>query len=289
MPSVAARLQSDLDALTDRIADMIRELPIERLNRYSSSVVIVAPEYYWGTASSEQLRVQLAIKRDYEEWFDIFKSVFAKATDDLNRRIDEADSNLRDWIELNSGWSISYDRTANEEKLRAHARLFFEILAILDTSGQAETILIPDTNAIVSEPAPINYKSLACKSTYVFLLLPTVLAELDALKINHRNPDFRNKVNKVITRIKGWRNQGSLREGVTVDRTITVKAIASEPKMENTLSWLDKNNRDDRIIASGLEVQSTYPNARVVLVTGDINLSNKADVARIETTELQYD
>ena len=281
MTSVAARLQSDLDTLTERIADLIRELPIEYLNTYSSSVIIFAPDYYWGEATSEQLNDQLAIKRDYEEWFDIFKSVFAKATDDLNRRIDEADSRLRQWIELDSNWSISYDRSANEEKLRADVQLFYELLAILDTNEEAETILIPDTNAIVSEPAPINYKSLASKSTYVFLLLPTVLAELDALKINHRNPDFRNKVNKVITRIKGWRNQGSLREGVTVDQTITIRAIASEPQMENTLSWLDKSNRDDRIIASVLEVQSNQPNARVVLVTGDINLSNKADVARI--------
>lgn len=84
MPSVATRLQSDLDTLTDRLADLIQELPIEYFNRYSSSVVFVVPDYYWGEATSEQLNDQLAIKRDYEEWFDIFKSVFAKATDDLN-------------------------------------------------------------------------------------------------------------------------------------------------------------------------------------------------------------
>lgn len=286
MPTVAARLQSDLDTLTDRLADLIQELPIEYFNRYSSYAVFIVPEYYWGEATSEQLNGQLAIKRDYEEWFDIFKSVFAKATDDLNRRIDEADSRLRKWIEMDSNWSISQDRSANEEKLRADVQLFYELLAILNTNETAETILIPDTNAIVSKPDPINYKSLASKNAYVFLLLPTVLAELDGLKINHRNPDFRNKVDNVITRIKGWRNQGSLREGVTVHRTITVKAIASEPQMENTLSWLDGSNRDDRIIASVLEVQSNRPNARVVLVTGDINLSNKADVARIETAEL---
>lgn len=286
MPSIAARLQSDLDALTERIADLVRELSIEHFDRYSSSVVFIVPDYYWGEATSEQLNDQLAIKRDYEEWFDIFKSVFAQATDDLNRRIKKADSRVRQWIELKSNWSISQDRAANEEKLRADAKLFYEMLAILDANGPAATILIPDTNAIIGEPSPIHYKSIASDDTFVFLLLPTVLAELDALKINHRNPDFRNKVNKVITRVKGWRNQGGLREGVTVDRTITVKAVASEPQMDNTLSWLDENNRDDRIIASVLEVQSTYPNARVVLVTGDINLSNKADVARIETAEL---
>ena len=56
--------------------------------------------------------------------------------------------------------------------------------------------------------------------------------------------------------------------------------------MLDTLTWLDKENRDDRIIASVLEVQSSYPTARVVLITGDVNLSNKADLARIETSEL---
>ena len=286
MPPIAERLQSDLEALTDRIADLVRELPIEHFDRYSSSVVFSVPDYYWGEATSEQLNDQLAIKRDYEEWFDIFKSVFANATDDLNRRIKEADSRIRQWIELESNWSISFDRAANEEELRADVTLFYEMLAILDANGPSATILIPDTNAIVGEPDPSHYKAIASDGTFVFLLLPTVLVELDELKINHRNPDFRKKVNKAITRIKGWRNQGSLREGVTVDRTITVKAVASEPKMDNTLSWLDENNRDDRIIASVLEVQSTYPTARVVLVTGDINLSNKADVARIETAEL---
>ena len=286
MPSVAERLQSDLDALTDRMANLVRELPIEHFDNDYGSVVYIGPAYYWGEATSELLNNQLAIKRDYEEWFEIFKSVFAQATDDLNRRINEADSRVRLWIELKSNWSISRDRAANEEKLRADAKLFYEMLAILGADGSAATILIPDTNAIIGEPSPIDYKSIASDDTFVFLLLPTVLAELDELKVKHRHPDFREKVNKVIKRIKGWRNQGSLREGVTEARTITVKAVASEPKMENALSWLDKSNHDDRIIASVLEVQSTYPNARVVLVTGDINLSNKADVARIETAEL---
>lgn len=289
MPSVAARLQSDLDALTDRIADLVRELPVERRNKYGRSVVFIGPGYYLRVATYKQLNAQLAIKRDYEEWVGIFKSIFAKPTDQLNRRIKEADSRVRRWIELKPNWSISHDRAAIEEKLRADVKLFYGMLAILDANGPGATILIPDTNAIIDEPSPIHYKSIASDDTFVFLLLPTVLAELDALKINHRNPDFRKKVNKVIARVKGWRNQGGLREGVTVDRTIKVKAVASEPKMGTTLSWLDENNRDDRIIASVLEVQSTYPNARVVLVTGDINLSNKADVARIETAELCYD
>ncbi len=289
MTSVTVRLQSDLEDLTERIANLIRELPIDRRNRNGRVIVVGAPDYNWRGATSEQMNAQLAIKRDYVEWFGIFNSVFANATDHLSRRIDKADKRFRMWIELKRNWSISYDRGANEEKLRADAKLFDEILAILDASGPAEIILIPDTNAIIGEPGPIHYKSIVSDNTFVFLLLPTVLAELDALKMNHRNPDFRKKVNKVITRIKGWRKQGGqggLLKGVTVDRTVTVRTVASGPDMEHTLSWLDKDSSDDRIIASVLEVQADQPNARVVLVTGDINLLNKADAARIETAEL---
>lgn len=286
MPPIAERLRSDLEALTGRIADLIRELPIERLNRNKGVVPLMAADYYWGKASSEQLNVQLVIKRDYEEWFGIFKSVFASARDHLSRRIGEADKQLCMWIELKRNWSISYDRGANEEKLRADAMLFHEVLAILDANGPADTIVIPDTNAIIGEPDPVHYRTIVCDGAFVFLLLPTVLAELDALKINHRNPDIRTKANKVISRIKGWRMQGGLRKGVTVDRTITVRTVAGEPNMEQTLSWLKKNSSDDRIIASVLEVQANQPNARVVLVTGDINLLNKADAARIEIAEV---
>ena len=56
--------------------------------------------------------------------------------------------------------------------------------------------------------------------------------------------------------------------------------------MGNTLSWLDPEIDDDRIIASILEIQAKYPGGNVALVTGDINLMNKADTARIYNAEI---
>ena len=286
MPSTVSRLRSDLNSLTQRLGDFVQELPIKQLDRYGGGVVIIAPEYYWGEPSAEQLNTQLAIKRDYEEWFEVFRSVFAKATDDLNRKIREADQGLRRWIELHSNWSLGPDPTSNKRTVQGDAERFLEILAIIEASGPMPPVLIPDTNAIAGDPDPTQYRATAGDGGFIFLLLPTVLGELDELKNTHRNPDFREKVNKAITRVKGWRNQGTLRNGVTVDKNITVKAVAIEPDMLDTLTWLDKENRDDRIIASVLEVESSYPTARVVLITGDVNLSNKADLARIETSEL---
>ena len=286
MPSTVARLQSSLHSLTERAANFIRDMPVEYFERNGGSVVFVCPEYHWGQASPEQLNAQLALKRDYEQWFEIFRSAFRTATNDLNQRIKEADQAFRCWIELSEDWSISPDRAANEKRLREDAERFVKIFAILEVDGAIEPILIPDTNAIVGEPDPTQYKDIAGDDGFTFLLLPTVLAELDTMKTSHRNQDFREKVKRAITRIKGWRNQGPLLDGVTVSRTITVRAVAIEPDMQHTLSWLDEHNRDDRIIATVLEVQSAYPAARVVLVTGDVNLLNKADVAKIKNAEL---
>ena len=287
MPSTVSLLRSGLNSLTQRLGALVQELPVEWRDRSGGGgVVIIAPEYYWGEPSAEQLNVQLAIKRDYDEWFDVFRSVFANATDDLDRRIRKADQRLRMWIEMRSNWSLQADPASNEQSLRDDAEQFEALLSIIEASGPMPPVLIPDTNAIVGNPDPTQYRTLADEGSFIFLLLPTVLAELDELKNTHRNPDFRHKVNKVITRIKGWRNQGNLRSGVTVDANITVRTVAIEPDMQNTLTWLDKENRDDRIIASVLEVQSAYPNARVVLITGDVNLSNKADLARLATSDL---
>lgn len=147
-------------------------------------------------------------------------------------------------------------------------------------------MVIPDTNAIVGNPDPADFRTLAGGGSFTFLLLPTVLSELDQLKNNHRNEAFREKVKKVITRIKGWGKQGSLLEGVTVNKNITVKAVANDPKMEHALSWLDSEIMDDRIVASVMEIQAAMPTADVMLVTGDINLLNKAQAAKIQIGEI---
>ena len=108
---------------------------------------------------------------------------------------------------------------------------------------------------------------------------------MDHLKIEHRNPDVRDKAKAAISRIKGWRLQGSLGSGVTVDKSIIVRAWHAEPDMKSTLPWLDASVPDDRIIASVLGIQAAQPADRLVLVTADINLMNKADAALVEAVE----
>lgn len=71
-----------------------------------------------------------------------------------------------------------------------------------------------------------------------------------------------------------------------VDKTILVKAWHKEPDMDNTLSWLDNSVQDDRIIASVLSAQAENASSVIYLITGDINLQNKADAAFIPILEI---
>lgn len=203
----------------------------------------------------------------------------------------EADERFRDaWIELGTNYALTPDRARNEAALRKDAAAFKELLSILEGVGDTGVLLVPDTNSLVDQPDPARYRSIAGRDDFRFVLLPPVPGELDELKIAHKNPDVRESAKRVITRIKGWRDQarragGALNDGTVLDRSITVQSLHVEPDMRGSLTWLDASVADDRIIAAVLAVAAEHPAARVVLVTGDVNLQNKADAAMLETAE----
>ena len=89
----------------------------------------------------------------------------------------------------------------------------------------------------------------------------------------------------MVSRIKGWRGQGRLADGVRVQGDVFVRVEAQEPNFERTLSWLDPDVEDDRIIASVLEVQRQCPGDSVVLLSGDSIMLAKTDLANIPTTD----
>lgn len=283
--SIAARLRTELSTVVVGLSELIKTIPIRQFDRFSGGITFVCPEFYFEERSAEQRATQLALKRRYDVLMEILKVILRGAPHDLQKRLKDSDKHLRDWLELNSSWSITQNCTENARNSEAAAQPLFQILDVLDLASIGELILVPDTNSLLSAADPVDYRKVANQGSFVFMLLPTVLGELDRLKIEHRNELVREKAKKIITRIKGWRNQGSLAAGVVVDNSIAVKASHSEPDMENTLSWLDTGNDDDRIVASILALQGEYPSAHVILVSDDINLLNKADAALIETAD----
>jgi hypothetical protein len=252
----------------------------------AGDIVWIGPEFYFGERSADQQATQLGLKREYDVISELLKQLVRGRPNDLVSSFEQADNHFRDWLDFNCSWSLTANTAENFETVRAAAEQIARILDVLDAPSNDELIVVPETNSLLANADPTVYRGIAGQQSFVFLLLHTVLGELDKLKIEHRNAEVREKARKVIDRIKGWRKQGALVDGVTVDKSIRVKAASREPDFKNTLSWLDASNNDDRIIASVFALQTESPSAQVILVSGDINLLNKADVAMIETAEL---
>ena len=71
-----------------------------------------------------------------------------------------------------------------------------------------------------------------------------------------------------------------------VQRKVYVRVSAREPNFQRTLSWLDPQVLDDRIIASVLEWQRSNPTNAVQLLSGDSIMLAKADEAGVPTGDV---
>jgi hypothetical protein len=220
---------------------------------------------------------QIKAKDKYLKFYQNFELLLDKANPQTLKNIKKSNIqilNLIQQIKAPSSIEGGKKRFRNETTiLKNYLNLFVE--------QNKRTIIVPDTNSLIQFPEPSTYRAISISNDFDFVVLPTVLSELDKLKITHRNEDFRKKVISVIKRLKGYRKQGDVLEGVTVDKTITVKMIATEPNFNKTLSWLDSTNNDDRIIANALELQISRPSDNVIFVSSDINFQNKAQLANI--------
>jgi len=288
MPSTD-RLSNALNAVVEDLVALTLSVEVNYWDYSGRGVVVIAPNNHWHERTPTQQHAHLAIMRRYKQIIELISVLIKGAPPSLARQLKDSDKHFMTWLELGSNWSLSTDKKANEQKIREAAAKLHAVVSVLSAGPREQLILVPDTNSLLGSADPTAYRSISAQKSFEFLLLPTVLSELDELKILHRNQEVRDKAKKIITRIKGWRAQGPLLDGVLVDKTITVRALHNEPKVADSLSWLDADNADDRIIASVLDIQANSPSAHVILVTGDINLQNKADAAMIESAEIDIE
>lgn len=281
MKSFVEHLTNQLDRIKHTMLELLDNSRIKFRSEDSySNVIIIEPRQYWDSPNEKEQTLQIKLKKSYGQWIEIFKLFTENSSEASKRRIEQTDKFFISWLEKETYWGIPNTITEAKAKFENEIKLFYDTLKLYSNTGDKEIILIPDTNALIQEPEPNSYKQVAGSDNLTIIFLPTVLSELDKLKVKS-NPDFREKVKSVIKRLKGYRIQGNLIEGVTVEKSIKLKMVASEPNFNRTLSWLDRDNNDDRIIASALEIQRDNPSSAVCLVTSDINLQNKTEMASL--------
>jgi hypothetical protein len=258
---------------------------IKPINQPVDSVLFISTAgcHSWQELPTEGKQLQTRILSTFRSFSELMRAIIPRLSRASQKTCREAIGTLYRLIE-------QHDRTWCEntgEAVRKVDEAVGKLKSVFDhfdLTGD-ETYVVSDTNALLTNKhlEKWNFKGI---SHFCIFLIPTVLSELDRLKDNHRNEQVRRKAKGLIHQIKEYGRRGRLVDGVTVVKNrITLKTVAREPDMESTLSWLDKDNADDRILASVLQVMKEHVDAPVVLVTTDINMQNKAQAACIPYVE----
>ena len=78
---------------------------------------------------------------------------------------------------------------------------------------------MPDTNALLYNPV-LEAWQFSDFSCFTIMLTPTVLSELDRLKVEHKNVDIQKRADKLIRQIKEYRRRGLLTDGVPLVKNV---------------------------------------------------------------------
>jgi hypothetical protein len=273
---------------SERIAGLLAELQehsaIHRWNDNTGGVIWLGSDYSWTKLGDEARPIQSRVLEEYRRFSALINVLFKGQPKDTLASLKESDAKVLEVIQQDGiTWSQRADTAfaAATEALGATVVL----LKRLYDGAEGRVCVVPDTNALLHNPSLETWR-FDDVPTFTILLLPTVLAELDALKMNHRVEEVRKKSERIIRQVKEYRRRGRLSEGVTIVRDVSeLVAIATEPNVSDSLPWLDSSNNDDRLLASVIEVMRQRPHSPVILVTRDLNLQNKAEFACVPFCE----
>jgi hypothetical protein len=290
----AARLADELSALLDDVDALLDRSEIRNVdpNRRDgwgndSGVAFIGfAQWGWAKGDDDLVRRRLDLIPRWERWQSLFDLLFRDPPHDVRERISTGRKLIDSWIRRPGGdHSIPSTIPAAKARLRERTAGLLELLA-MKAGADAAVIAVPDTNALILSPDVGAYGQTLGADEYEVHLVTTVVSELDRLKVEGRTPELRDKAQAVIRRIKGFRDRGSLVDGVNVTKSVRVFGHAREPDFGHAPPWLDRENDDDRILAAAMDLQGSRASATVVLVTGDLNLQTKAENAGMPYVEV---
>lgn len=250
---------------------------------------IISPygNYYWDDLPPAGKQIQAMLLPIIDRFAELVRALIKDLPSQSQRKIEAALVRIKHAVEQN----VSTCWKTKEECVAGFEALLSEVTSALEGyygSNSNGVLAVPDTNALIANP---DIEQWRCNEldAFTLVLTPTVLAELDEHKINHRNENVRDKANKLIRMMKEYRRRGSLLEGVTIVRDrISLRSVAVEPNIAGSLPWFDPGNADDRFLASALEIIRQNCGSVVFVVTSDINMQNKAEFAGIPYREVPH-
>jgi len=285
MKTVADKLADDCVALKAMLRDLIENH--SALKHWEddphSSVVVIGAQNDWQPLSVDGRRLQSRLVQEHKHYFAVLAVLVSGLTEDAKSELREHEERVRAIIEqTRSEWEGSKSKVLKDglDALDASQALLSRLY-----STEGEWLVVPDTNALIAAPNVEGW-GFEGADRFTLVLTPTVLKELDGLREGSRNEDLRNKIKSITNRLKEYLRRGDAAVGVPIVRDrIMLRSVATEPRVEQSLPWLDSSNADDRFLASVIEIMRQHVRSRVGIVSEDINMLNKANLARIPVWE----
>jgi hypothetical protein len=282
-PGAVATIAVLIKAWADEIASMLPEVGGGALTNWTEGssggvVIMTGTPYRWSKIPLAQSRTQSRALEEYRRFSELLRVLLREQPTD---RLAGFNKDVERVLRLLERQQSPFDNpTAAISNARAALTRHIEQIDHL-FSGEEGTMLVPDTNALYWNPA-IEQWRLPWQGPFVIVLIPAVLVAIDRHKDDPHNPSRQQKAARIARQITEYRRRGRLVDGVPLVREISrVMAVAVEPRMGESLPWLDPGCPDDRIIATSMELIRQNVRSRVIVVTRDMNLQNKLEVARV--------
>ena len=288
--------KTTLDNLED-IAENISDLMEHLLLNYSSLyfwnttlefVFIISPDgnYAFRKLNQEGRQIQSRLSDEYRKFYSILTCLLRQQSEDSLNTLKREDEHIMSIIEQRITWHKDTREALNQSQKGLDIQL--NLLKRLYDYSESNPTFVPDTKALLYNHILEDWK-FPDTTRFTIALTPPVLEELNELKYNRIDDNIRNKAESLINQYNEYGRRGKITEGITlVNGASKLLSMASEPNMNEAMSWLDQNSKCDRFLASFIELTRIRPHSPVILVTRDINMQNNAKfncVAFIEPPE----
>jgi hypothetical protein len=291
--TVLDNVKGEATRIQGLLKDLLAQSSIQKwYDPNTSNVLWIGGHFSWNPLGDKGRQIQARLLEDYRRFLAVIRVLLSGHPDSTVDKLNDADRQVLEFVQQNELLFRPDPRPYFESASKGIAGLL-ELLEGLYGKADDKATLVPDTNALLFNPSIEQWRFHEAPQFLLILTAP-VLSELDSLKINHRVEAVREKAERIIRQIKEYRRRadcggGRLADGVDLVSGISqIATLATEPRMEDSVPWLDPANKDDRILANVIEVMRTHARSPVWLVTRDINLQNKADYASVPFIEPPY-
>lgn len=280
--SYVVNMKQRLHLIEDSLTAFIKKQTLVKTRVETiSGMRTIAPRYSFSHDLDIQQRQQQNILLNrFQEWEEHFRLMIRVMPSQFKKEINNILHYIVSRIELKHDWLIEATIEANAKQISKNISFLYEVFLILEES-KTGYLLVPDSDYLINSGSISQFGPLFGLTEYRLVLLPSVLDEIRLLARSGSLGELQVRAQKLLDEVKRLKRKGSLIKGIELSQAVTLQVPPVEADFDNTLKWLDRNLLDDRIIAALLAFEHSHPDRIVVLLSDNINLQNKAELAGI--------